>query len=295
MYELLGGGLDQGAAAAPISTLSKEEKRKRMDSELQKLINSADEYLDDETLTEDDDELVEVDEDDITTEEAGSSAVDSSADDEAGGRGNNYQMEFRQHKREYYIQKMRYDKVDPSVLREQAEGYVRAIQWNLHYYYHGCMSWSWFYPHHYSPWITDIRDFTDMSMDFELSRPFKPFEQLLAVLPAASKELLPKPLQGLMINETSPIIDYFPPEFECDLNGKQQEWEAVVLIPFIDENRLLEAMKEPLNHLSKEESSRNSHGPMVIGEYTSQDLGAYESPAYFPVISRNHAKLTMVT
>ena len=59
------------------------------------------------------------------------------------------------------------------------------------------------------------------------------FEQLLAVLPPASRELLPKPLQGLMMNETSPIIDYYPKDFECDLNGKQQEWEAVVLINFI--------------------------------------------------------------
>lgn len=38
-----------------------------------------------------------------------------------------------------------------------------------------------------------------------------------------------------MIMEQSPIIDYYPVEFQTDLNGKQQEWEAVVLIPFIDE------------------------------------------------------------
>ncbi len=29
-----------------------------------------------------------------------------------------------------------------------------------------------------------------------------------------------------MLNEASPIIDYYPPDFECDLNGKQQEWEV---------------------------------------------------------------------
>lgn len=29
-----------------------------------------------------------------------------------------------------------------------------------------------------------------------------------------------------MVNETSAIIDYYPVEFECDLNGKQQEWEV---------------------------------------------------------------------
>ena len=38
-----------------------------------------------------------------------------------------------------------------------------------------------------------------------------------------------------MIMDNSPIIDYYPVEFEQDLNGKQQAWEAVVLIPFIDE------------------------------------------------------------
>ena len=35
--------------------------------------------------------------------------------------------------------------------------------------------------------------------------------------------------------DVSPIIDFYPPDFRTDLNGKQQEWEAVVLIPFIDE------------------------------------------------------------
>lgn len=38
-----------------------------------------------------------------------------------------------------------------------------------------------------------------------------------------------------MINESSPLIDYYPVDFKTDLNGKLQEWEAVVLIPFIDE------------------------------------------------------------
>lgn len=40
-----------------------------------------------------------------------------------------------------------------------------------------------------------------------------------------------------MVSETSPVKDYYPIDFETDLNGKLQEWEAVVLIPFIDEVR----------------------------------------------------------
>ena len=76
---------------------------------------------------------------------------------EDSSRDNIYHMEFQQHKREYYMNKMSYPQVTQAVLKEQAEGYVRAIQWNLHYYYNGCMSWSWFYEHHFAPWITDIR------------------------------------------------------------------------------------------------------------------------------------------
>lgn len=125
------------------------------------------------------------------------------------------------------------------VLRSQAEGYVRAIQWNLRYYYHGCCSWSWYYPHHYAPYISDIKDFKDLKLEFELGEPFLPFQQLLAVLPAHSKDLLPKTFQSLLIEESSPIINYYPHDFKTDLNGKKQEWEAVVLIPFIDEKLLL--------------------------------------------------------
>lgn len=157
---------------------STQDDPNRRDSDLQQLLNSADEFL----LSEEEEEANE-DEEDTTLEEDDYSS--------SSARGNNYQMEFRQHKRDYYIHKLGYSKVDGAVLREQALTYVRAIQWNLSYYYHGCVSWSWYYPHHFAPWISDIRGFTDMKMDLEMSRPFLPFQQLLAVLPAASKELLP--------------------------------------------------------------------------------------------------------
>ena len=41
--------------------------------------------------------------------------------------------------------------------------------------------------------------------------------------------------QSLMTTDSSPVIDFYPAKFDTDLNGKQQDWEAVVLIPFIDE------------------------------------------------------------
>ena len=40
----------------------------------------------------------------------------------------------------------------------------------------------------------------------------------------------------------SPILDFYPTMFEQELNGKKQDWEAIVKIPFIDEKRLIAAM-----------------------------------------------------
>lgn len=45
-----------------------------------------------------------------------------------------------------------------------------------------------------------------------------------------------------MYEVDSPILDFYPETFEQDMNGKKQEWEAVVKIPFLDEKRLLQAM-----------------------------------------------------
>uniref|UniRef100_A0A8C0XLN4 Uncharacterized protein n=1 Tax=Castor canadensis TaxID=51338 RepID=A0A8C0XLN4_CASCN len=53
-----------------------------------------------------------------------------------------FETEFRQYKRTYYMTKMGVDVVSDDFLADQAARYVQAIQWILHYYYHGVQSWS---------------------------------------------------------------------------------------------------------------------------------------------------------
>ena len=59
----------------------------------------------------------------------------------------------------------------------------------------GVVSWGWFYPYHYSPMMSDLVNLGSISPQFERGEPFTPYQQLLAVLPAASYRLLPKPYQ----------------------------------------------------------------------------------------------------
>uniref|UniRef100_A0A182LSR4 5'-3' exoribonuclease 1 n=1 Tax=Anopheles culicifacies TaxID=139723 RepID=A0A182LSR4_9DIPT len=197
-----------------------------------------------------------------------------------------FEKEFYNYKRNYYITKMGYADFNEEVRAEQTECYIRALQWTLLYYYRGVASWSWYYPHHYAPFISDVDNFADLKLEFEMARPFLPFQQLLSVLPAASREHLPPAYHDLMTNPQSAVYDFYPTDFRTDLNGKQQAWEAVVLIPFIDEKRLLKAMAPCDTFLTDEEKQRNVHGPMLKYQYDANQSESLEAKYGFARIDK---------
>lgn len=94
------------------------------------------------------------------------------------------------------------------------------------------------------------------------------------MLPAASFSLLPEAYHALMLNASSPLAEFYPTEFESDLNGKKHDWEAVVLIPFIDERRLLDAMHACESLLTPAEHKRNKHGPMYQYDHNVKSQGS---------------------
>ncbi|GAP84199.2 putative 5 -3 exoribonuclease 1 [Rosellinia necatrix] len=187
--------------------------------------------------------------------------IDLSAEEARANLNRKYEEKFEEWKDKYYEEKFHWPvKAKELELVKLSENYVQGLQWVLYYYYRGVASWPWFYRYHYSPMTSDISKGFSANLDFKLGQPFRPFEQLMGVLPDRSKKIVPAVYHGLMTDPKSPIIDFYPRDFELDMNGKKMEWEAVVKIPFIEEDRLLSAMAPCNELLSPDEKARNDFG-----------------------------------
>lgn len=178
-------------------------------------------------------------------------------------------------KTRYYYQKFgtNFGAPESRELNELTQCYVEGIWWTLRYYTEGCRHWRWFYPFHYAPLASDIFNISSKLAIYEHKKfvndqPFRPLEQLLSVLPEVSSWCLPKPYRELMINASSPIRDFYPNDFPVDMNGKRNDWEAVVLLPFVNEIRLMQAIESiPSSSLTSEEIQRNKHGSSFVYRY----------------------------
>lgn len=179
-------------------------------------------------------------------------------------------------KQRYYEQKFEWSakhKTEKMVLLRK---YFEGLHWVMKYYYVGCISWSWYYPYHYAPFASDLVESDVIAEDLEMEegKPFEPFMQLQAVMPASSGLIvLPSCFSNLMVDPESPIIDYYPEDFAIDLNGKRFAWQGVALLPFIDESRLRAALDPLKDNLTDEERKRNSFGECHIMIHRNSVLG----------------------
>lgn len=162
--------------------------------------------------------------------------------------------------------------------REVIHAYLEGISWVLLYYFQGCPSWQWFYPYHYAPFASDFFDLRDVVAEkpikFDLGEPFRPYEQLMAVLPAASGHTLPEVFRGLMSDPDSEIIDFYPKDFLIDMNGATASWMGIALLPFIEQDRLLTAVQGKYPLLTEAEANRNTNKSAQL--YISKDNTNYK-------------------
>lgn len=78
-------------------------------------------------------------------------------------------------------------------------------------------------------------------------------------MPLKSARLLPSCYETIARGD---LVEFFPEDFEIDLNGKTVAWEALVLIPFADEALFLQKEHEMFStgrgSLTEEERLRNN-------------------------------------
>ena len=69
-----------------------------------------------------------------------------------------------------------------------------------------------------------------------------------------------------MVGQNSPISEFYPENFQIDMNGKKNIWEGIILLPFIEQEKLLTEVKNCRSetNYSVEESIRNCFAKDII-------------------------------
>eukprot|EP01119_Soliformovum_irregulare_P002288 TRINITY_DN12571_c0_g1_i1.p1 TRINITY_DN12571_c0_g1~~TRINITY_DN12571_c0_g1_i1.p1 ORF type:complete len:965 (-),score=254.82 TRINITY_DN12571_c0_g1_i1:111-2666(-) len=180
-------------------------------------------------------------------------------------------QEWNDWKKDYY--RTHFGSDDASVITDACHQYVKGMTWVLYYYYQGCVSWKYYYRHHWPPLACDLAVYVEehpsLLFEYEKGSAFLPFQQLMAVLPPKSGQVaLPAPYASLMEDPDSPIVNYY----RTDFGSESYKGVACPLLPFIDEDLLLALLDSRSPFLTQEEQSRNIHRQVVLRVHVKHPL-----------------------
>ena len=86
-----------------------------------------------------------------------------------------------------------------------------------------------------------------------------------------------------MLEKTSPLINFYPDQWEIDANGKKQEWKHILKLPFINLQQLFGVLTRIWDDTSRwtaEEKKRNEVGTIYLMVHK-------DSPRYRDLFSLN--------
>lgn len=171
-------------------------------------------------------------------------------------------ISLEDYKKQYYKNKLNFN-IDNQTLYDKqihklCNEYLRGFQFVLSYYLYDIPDWYWFYPYHYAPFFSDILNYLNsikqkrlaekiinntLSFKFNKNEPLTPYEQLLAVLPPESSNILPEPFSKLMTSDDSEIKTFYPNTNSIKVETKN-EYEKHILVPFINVQLLRTSFKK---------------------------------------------------
>lgn len=141
--------------------------------------------------------------------------------------------------------------------------YFESLMFNLKYYTKGIPSWNWHYRFRQSPLPSDMLYVIENVMpdlniiEFNMGKPFTPFEQLMMILPPQNDFLVPEVLRPIMKDASKGCVQYYPTEFRLDAAAGFKTIYSHPILPEIDVDVLIPLVKEEEEKLTEVDKRRN--------------------------------------
>ena len=144
-------------------------------------------------------------------------------------------------------------------VKKLVKHYLIGMKWVTVYYFNKISDWTWYYTYDYPPFISDISKYLININDIRLddNEPITPLEQLLVILPAKSKYLLPDCFGKLTNSIQSSLIYLYPTDFKIDFLYKHRYWEGIPLLPPLEIKLVRHIYNKYKDELTIEEQHRN--------------------------------------
>ena len=174
----------------------------------------------------------------------------------------------------YFFNEEMSEEQKSNILINVCTQYFEGLQWVLSYYTTGVPSWRWFYPFHYCPSASILSQYIGhfSFSSYPRTMPLTPFQQLMAGLPPKSANLMPEPLSELLTSSSSELKEFYPEVFTIDVDGKKNDWEGIVILPFIDLEKIGKCYRERYHLIESREISRDSLGRTNIYRYNPEAM-----------------------
>ena len=128
-------------------------------------------------------------------------------------------------------------------IKDISINYLEGLEWVYKYYTGECPDWKWKYKYNYPPLFNDLNkyiphfetDFLKSQLTNSSFTPFHPYTQLSYVLPRNNLYLLPKKIQGFLLDNYSNL---YPEEYKFQWAFCRYFWESHPILPEITNDEL---------------------------------------------------------
>lgn len=154
--------------------------------------------------------------------------------------------------------------------------YMKGMQFVMHYYFHGCPSWSYYYPYFMSPFLSDLitvvnKHAANVQITFDREGPYKPFDQLAYILPRASMGLLPDEYSRVLLSDPR-TEKYYPARMEdFEPFDGIHDYQWIAKLELFNDPEMQEVLKKiDYSKFTPKEKRRNSQGVPQIYRYNKK-------------------------